>query len=54
MNLHGTTGVDERDNWRKRIARALQELRGADESLRAGHARESENGEDSAAESTHR
>ena len=56
MNLNGNTGVDERENWRKRIMRALQELRSADESASSGliRARHDSNGEEAAADSTDR
>jgi hypothetical protein len=46
---HNTTGVEDRDQWRERIMRALQELRGQ-ESLSDGQMRTEERGDETAAQ----
>jgi hypothetical protein len=53
MKLHtnANTGVEDREQWRARITRALQELQ-SDDSALAGRMRRDENGDDAAAEST--
>ena len=39
MKTHVNTGVEERDQWRARITRALSELRGDDKRTPDGHMR---------------
>ncbi len=53
MKLHtnANTGVDDREQWRARITRALQELRN-DDSASDGRLRRDEDREDGAADST--
>jgi len=46
---HTTTGVEDRDQWRERIMRALQELQGQ-ESLSDGQMRTDERDDESGAE----
>ena len=49
MNMHNT-GVEDRDQWRERIIRALKDLRG-DESATVGRMRRDQAGDDAAVES---
>lgn len=51
MKTHTDTGIDDREEWRARIVRALMELRSDDASIvtRGGHA---EAGDDSGAASS--
>ncbi len=51
MKMHADTGMDDREEWRERIVRALMELRSDDASIvtRGGHA---ETGDDSGAASS--
>jgi hypothetical protein len=53
MKMHPNTNVNDREEWRDRIQRALQELQGADGVI-AGRLRRDANAEDAAAESSHR
>jgi len=50
MKMHANTGVDEREQWRARIMRALAELRGEDAMMdgrmRRDDAREDMRGDD--------
>ena len=50
MKMHTNTGVDDREQWRARIQRALQELQGED-GVSAGRLRRDANPEETAAES---
>jgi hypothetical protein len=50
MKMHTNTGVDDREQWRARIQRALQELQGED-GVSAGRLRRDARTEDTAAES---
>lgn len=50
MQMHTNTGVDDREQWRARIQRALQELQGED-GVSAGRLRRDATTEDTAAES---
>ncbi|MDB4935712.1 MAG: hypothetical protein JWP87_2684 [Labilithrix sp.] len=50
MNTNANTGVDDREQWRARITRALQELRNEDSS--AGRVRGREDRNEDAADST--
>jgi hypothetical protein len=51
MKMHTNTGDDDREEWRARIQRALQELQGED-GVSAGRLRRDANQEDAAAESS--
>jgi hypothetical protein len=51
MSTNVNTGVDEREQWRARIMRALAELRG-DDVTRGGERRRDDEGDDHQAEST--
>ena len=48
---HTNTGVEDREQWRAKIMRALQELQGED-SMRDGRLRRDENRDDAASESS--
>jgi hypothetical protein len=50
MKLHTNTGVDDREEWRARILRALKELRSDDSSFMT-RGRHEENRDDGAAAS---
>jgi hypothetical protein len=50
MNIIHNTGVDDRQEWRERIMRALKDLRG-DDSATVGRMRRDQNGEDAPVES---
>jgi hypothetical protein len=50
MKMHTNTGVDDREQWRARIQRALQELQG-DDGVSAGRLRRDATTEDAAADS---
>jgi hypothetical protein len=51
MKMNSNTGVDDREEWRARIQRALQELQGED-GVSAGRLRRDAITEDAAAESS--
>ena len=52
MKLHANTGVEEKEQWRERIMRALQELRSGDERISDGMRRcRDDGGDDAAADS---
>jgi len=51
MKMNSNTGVDDREEWRARIQRALQELQGED-GVSAGRLRRDATTEDAAAESS--
>jgi hypothetical protein len=53
MKMHTTTGVDDREQWRARIQRALQELQGED-GVSAGRLRRDATTDDAATESSQR
>jgi hypothetical protein len=50
MKLHTNTGVDDREQWRARIMRALQELQGED-GVSAGRLRRDQDHEENGADS---
>lgn len=50
MKMHTNTGVDDREQWRARIKRALQELQGED-GVSVGRLRRDATTDDAAAES---
>jgi len=51
MKMNSNTGVDDREEWRARIQRALQELQGED-GVSAGRLRRDAITEDAATESS--
>jgi hypothetical protein len=51
MKMHTNTGVDDREQWRARIQRALQELQGED-GVSAGRLRRDATTDDAATESS--
>ncbi len=50
MKMHTNTGVDDREQWRARIQRALQELQGED-GISAGRLRHDAHHDDAEVES---
>jgi len=52
MKSQINTGVEEKEQWRERITRALQELRRGDEAVMNGRMRNDQSREDTSADAS--